>query len=126
MSPTSMMLAAGSEGPASRLSTLPEGEPDLTLGWEAILWAEKILLQPNGPRAGQPFRFTRDQLRFVLWWYALDDEGQWLFQHGVRRHRGGRARGGGRRRRWLGIALRTRWSGQADGDKDERRVKNSG
>lgn len=85
MSPTSTMLAAVSEGPASRLATLPEGEPDLTLGWEAIVWAEGLLRQPNGPRAGQPFRFTRDQLRFLLWWYALDDDGHWLFHHGARR-----------------------------------------
>jgi hypothetical protein len=85
MSPTSPTLVPAFVGPASRLSTLPEGEPDLTLGWEAILWAEKVLIQPNGPRAGLPFRMTRDQMRFVLWWYALDDDGQWQFQHGVRR-----------------------------------------
>src|SRR5688572_834024 len=85
MSPTSTMLAPASAAPGSRLSTLPEGEPDLTLGWEAILWAERCLIQPNGPRSGLPFRFTRDQLRFVLWWYAFGDDGQWLFHHGVRR-----------------------------------------
>lgn len=85
MSPTSTMLAPVSEAPGSRLSTLPTGEPDLTLGWEAILWAESILRQPNGPTAGKPFRFTKDQLRFLLWWYALDDDGQWLYQHGARR-----------------------------------------
>src|SRR5688572_4078356 len=84
MSVGSTMLAPAS-APGSRLSTLPEGEPDLTLGWEAIRWAESILVQPNGPRAGLPFRFTTDQLRFLLWWYALDDEGQWIFHHGARR-----------------------------------------
>lgn len=85
MSPTSTTLAIASEAPASRLSTLPEGEPELTLGWEAILWAESWLLQPNGPRAGMKLRFTRDQMRFLLWWYAMNPDGQWLFQHGVRR-----------------------------------------
>lgn len=85
MSPGSTTLAAVSGPPTSRLATLPEGEPGLTLGWEAIRWAESLLVQPNGPRARQPFKFTRDQLRFVLWWYALDDDGQWLFNHGVRR-----------------------------------------
>jgi hypothetical protein len=85
MSPTSTMPAPVSAGPANRLSTLPEGEPDLTLGWEAILWAERVLIQPNGPRAGKPFRFTQDQLRFLLWWYAIEPDGQWLFHHGVRR-----------------------------------------
>lgn len=71
--------------PASRLSTLPEGEPAFTLGWHAIHWAEHLLIQPNGPRAGQEFRFTRDQMRFVLWWYAMDADGAWLYSHGARR-----------------------------------------
>ncbi len=85
MSPGSTMLADASANPASRLSTLPDGEPDLTLGWGAAQWAESILIQPNGPRARKPFRFTRDQLRFLLWWYAVSDDGAWLFHHGVRR-----------------------------------------
>lgn len=85
MSRTSTMSALASGAPGSRLSTLPEGEPELTLGWGAILWAESLLIQPNGPRAGLPFRFTRDQLRFLLWWYAIDVHGQWIFQHGARR-----------------------------------------
>ncbi len=84
MSPGSTMPAAVST-PAERLSTLPEGEPKFTLGWEAIRWAETWLVQPNGPRAGRPFRFTSDQLRFLLHWYAMDAEGQWLYDHGVRR-----------------------------------------
>jgi hypothetical protein len=59
--------------------------PDLTLGYEAAGWAHRWLLQPNGPRAGKPFRFTDEQFRFLLWWYALDAAGRWLFSHGVRR-----------------------------------------
>lgn len=83
--PGSTTLAAASENPGSRLYTLPAGEPALTLGWEAARWAESWLIQPNGPRAGLPFRLTADQLRFLLWWYALDDDGHWLYHHGVRR-----------------------------------------
>lgn len=85
MSPGSTMSATVSASPGSRLSTLPLGQPAFTLGFEAARWAEKILVQPNGPRAGLPLRFTTDQLRFLLWWYALDDQGQWIFHHGVRR-----------------------------------------
>jgi hypothetical protein len=86
MSPTSTRSAYDlPAGPASRLSTLPDGEPTFTLGWEAILWAESVLVQPNGPRAGQKFRFTRDQMRFLLWWYAMDPDGRWLYHHGARR-----------------------------------------
>lgn len=77
--------AAPPDSPPGRLATLPGGEPELTLGWEAIRWAEKWLVQPNGPRAGLPFRMTRDQMRFLLWFYALDDDGQWIYHHGVRR-----------------------------------------
>lgn len=92
MSPSSMTGVAVSEAPASRLDTLPPWPWDpldpsapLTLGWEAIRWAESILIQPNGPRAKKPFRFTPRQMRFLLWFYAMTPEGQWLFHHGVRR-----------------------------------------
>lgn len=78
-------MTRGVASPADRLETLPAGEPDLTLGWEAISWAEGILIQPNGPRAGRRLRFTRDQLRFLLWFYAVDPEGRWLYNHAARR-----------------------------------------
>ena len=84
MSPSSTTTAAAS-APAERLSTLPEGYPKLTLGEEAAGWAHEWLVQPNGPRAGQEFRLTFDQYRFLLWWYAIDDQGHWLYNHGVRR-----------------------------------------
>lgn len=80
-SPTTETASA----PADRLSTLPWGEPELTLGYEAAKWAQEWLIQPNGPRAGKRFRLTFDQFRFLLWWYALDADGEWLFDHGVRR-----------------------------------------
>lgn len=59
--------------------------PDLTLGWDALKWASKYLRQPNGPKAGQRFEPTMGQLRFLLWWYAVQPDGQWVFHHGVRR-----------------------------------------
>lgn len=81
-----------SSGPADRLATLPTWEWDpldkaapRTLGFAAAGWAQRWLTQPNGPKAGSPFRFTRDQLTFLLWWYAVDSEGRWLYTHGVRR-----------------------------------------
>lgn len=79
-----MTPVATSIAPANRLSTLPEGEPEFTLGWEAIGWSRK-LIQPNGPRAGQRFEMTVDQMRFTLWWYAMKPDGSWLFNHGARR-----------------------------------------
>jgi hypothetical protein len=67
------------------LITLPEGIPELTLGWEAIHWASKYLRQPDGPEAGQRWEFIESQVRFVLWWYSLDENGRWIYYHGVRR-----------------------------------------
>lgn len=67
------------------LVTLPAGIPKLTLGWEAAGWAAKYIRQPNGPNAGRQWSFVESQLRFVLWWYAVDEDGRWLFHHGVRR-----------------------------------------
>jgi hypothetical protein len=72
-------------GPLDRLITLPDGSPEVTLGWEAVRWATKYLRQPNGPRAGERFEFVESQLRFILWWYALDESGQWLYRRAVRR-----------------------------------------
>src|SRR4051812_26360179 len=82
MPPTS---SAPEPGPLDRLETLPAGVPELTLGWEAIGWGAKYLRQPNGPRAGQRFEFVSSQVRFLLWFYALDADGQWLFRRAIRR-----------------------------------------
>ncbi|MDK8577217.1 terminase [Corynebacterium pseudodiphtheriticum] len=75
----------GGVAPQERLATLPEGVPERTLGYEALAWAAKYLRHPNGIRAGKAWQFTREQARFVLWFYALDDAGRWLFHHGARR-----------------------------------------
>lgn len=79
------LTTTGSVSPTDRLLTLPAGAPDLTLGWEAAKWAMRWLIQPNGPEAGQPWRPTDGQMRFLLWWYSLDESGRWLFNHAARR-----------------------------------------
>ena len=78
-------MSTVSASPADRLVTLPDGIPDLTLGWEVVKWATKYLKHPNGERAGKRWEFVDSQLRFLLWWYAVDEDGQWLFHHGARR-----------------------------------------
>lgn len=94
MSLTSMSggAALSPVGPSDRLATLPgwpwmpdDPEAPLTLGYQAAAWAEQWLVQPNGVRAGRQFRLTDGQLEFLLWWYAVDSDGRWLFNHGVRR-----------------------------------------
>lgn len=71
--------------PQDRLVTLPEGIPELTLGYEALVWAGTYLRHTNGMRAGKSWEFTREQARFVLWFYAVDETGRWLFDRGDRR-----------------------------------------
>lgn len=75
--------------PQDRLETLPTGIPAdhgyRTLGYEALAWSAKYLRHPNGIRAGKRWQFTREQARFVLWFYAVDDSGRWIFDRADRR-----------------------------------------
>lgn len=77
--------------PRERMVTLPNGLPEYTLGFEAASWIELNLRIPSGKFAGQPFRLSTDQFRFVLWYYAFDPEkwdgtnNPWLYRRGVRR-----------------------------------------
>jgi hypothetical protein len=77
--------SAYSGDPAARLITMPEGLPRLTLGWELIRWATKYLKHPNGPRLGLRWEFVNSQVRFLLWWYAVDESGAWIYRRAVRR-----------------------------------------
>jgi hypothetical protein len=54
----------------------PVGLPKHTIGWHALSWSAEYLRQPDGPDAGTPWRFTKEQARFVLWWYATDETGR--------------------------------------------------
>lgn len=71
--------------PRERVETMPLGLPELTLGWGCIQWVTDNLVQPNGPKAGEPMRLTKGQVRFLLWFYAVDEDGRWLFNRAVRR-----------------------------------------
>lgn len=71
--------------PRERLVTIPAGAPELTLGFEAIRWISDNLIQPNGPRAGMPVELVRSQALFLLWFYAVDEHGQWLYNRACRR-----------------------------------------
>lgn len=64
---------------------MPAGVPALTLGYEVLAWVEQNIIQPNGPRAGRPFEPTIGQARFILWMYAVDEDGRWLHNRMVRR-----------------------------------------
>ena len=57
--------------------------PNRTLGWAVLAWTADYLLQPDGPDAGDPWRFTREQTRMILRWYEIDDAGKFLHRRGV-------------------------------------------
>jgi len=63
----------------------PSGLPDRTLGWTALEWTARYLRQPDGPDAGTSWRYTDEQARFVLWWYAIDDTGRFVYRRGMLR-----------------------------------------
>lgn len=63
-----------------------------SLGWGVIEWIESRLRQPDGPSAGDPYRLTREQVNFVLWLYAVDEDGRFVYRRGVLR----RAKGWGK------------------------------
>lgn len=72
------------------LPTFPASQP--TLGWGIADFVESYLLQPDGDLAGEPFRLTDEQLRFLLWFYAVDEHGRFIYRRGVLR----RAKGWGK------------------------------
>ena len=59
--------------------------PQYTLGFDVIDWAQTHLLQPDGPEAGQALQLTKEQKRFLLWWYAIDRRGRFVYRRGMLR-----------------------------------------
>ena len=59
--------------------------PKYSLGWGVINWLYQYVLTPGGPNAGQPFMPTMEQARFLVWWYAVDENGRWLYRSGTLR-----------------------------------------
>ncbi|HVX20893.1 MAG TPA: hypothetical protein VHB02_06080 [Acidimicrobiales bacterium] len=53
--------------------------PTYTLGWRVLAWCGRWLED----RTGKPWQFTAEQARFVLWFYALDDDGSFLYHSAV-------------------------------------------
>lgn len=98
------------------ITTLPEGLPELTLGWEVLDWMGAYIRQPDGPNAGEIFDLTEEQVRFILWWYAITPEGRWLHIRGVLR----RSKGWGKSPFVAALALAelcgpVRFAGYAEG-----------
>ncbi|GAA1323684.1 terminase [Leucobacter albus] len=49
--------------------------PEHSIGWDGLVFAgEKMQL-----KRGEPWKFTAEQARLWLWWYAVDASGQFVF-----------------------------------------------
>ena len=60
--------------------------PEITLGWQIIRWVQENLLADEiDPATGEhlPFDLTFEQRRFLLWWYAIDENGVFVYRSGV-------------------------------------------
>ena len=53
--------------------------PKRTLGWQAIAWTSEWMQHEDGTA----WRYTPEQARFILHWYAVDDEDVFLYRDGV-------------------------------------------
>lgn len=60
---------------------LPEGLPEFTLGWEVLQWGSQMLAQPDGDNAGDSWIYSAEQAKFILWFYAIDKYGRFLFRN---------------------------------------------
>ena len=77
------MTAPPAEATAAAVLTRPDGFPEFTLAPRILEWSYDYLLQPDGPKAGQPLEWTGEQVDFIYWWYAIDQAGRWIFPRGV-------------------------------------------
>ncbi|WP_327292453.1 terminase [Streptomyces sp. NBC_01198] len=58
--------------------------PKHTLGWQIVGWcAEYLSGEGSTDEKPVPWKFTKEQLRFVLWWYAIDGDGEFVYRTGV-------------------------------------------
>lgn len=62
---------------------LPKGIPERTLGWGVLNWCSKWLAQPDGENKGDRWIFSNEQAMFLLWFYAVDQYGNFLYRRGV-------------------------------------------
>lgn len=56
--------------------------PERTLGWHAIQWILEHLSNGKSGKDKAPFILTPEQGRFILWWYAIDHNGNFTYSEG--------------------------------------------
>lgn len=62
---------------------IPNGLPKRTLGWDILDWASTFLAQPDGASKGDAWSFTKEQAKFILWYYAVDEKGRFLYRRAL-------------------------------------------
>lgn len=66
---------------------LPQGLPERTLGWEVLAWGSQMLAQPDevseNYKMGDPWVYSDEQATFILWFYAIDEYGKFLYRNAV-------------------------------------------
>ncbi len=97
VSPASTLTGTRSADP---VLTLP-AQPERSLGPQVFLWCQEYIRQPDGPDAGERWRFTAEQVRFLHYLYAVDDRGRFLWSRAVLR----RAKGWGKSPFMAALAL---------------------
>lgn len=102
--------------PRERTDTLPLELPERTLGYHAAAWMMDNLVQPNGPRAGQPFIPTDRQIEFLAHFYALNHKGSFVYRQGIRRLAKGSGKGCDLRHKILTVDGWKRFGDLAVGD----------
>lgn len=93
------MMAAAAPAEPWRTSLPPL--PRLSLAPLVVNWCARYIRQPDGPNAGGPFSFTPEQLKFLWYFYAIDETGRWLWMRAVLR----RAKGWGKSPFMAAIAI---------------------
>lgn len=62
---------------------IPVGLPKRTLGWDILDWGSTFLAQPDGANKGDTWSYTKEQAKFILWFYALDEKGRFLYRRAL-------------------------------------------
>jgi len=62
---------------------IPRGLPKRTLGWEILDWGSTYLAQPDGAFKGERWKYTKEQAKFILWYYALDERGKFIYRRAL-------------------------------------------
>lgn len=79
LSATAVAPSAVTLGPTWRLNGDRWALPEFTIGWDALAWCGTWLQHGQG----RPWRFTDEQARFILWWFALNEAGAFSYRDAV-------------------------------------------